>query len=91
MGGQGRGVESRDQRTAETQQSGTARHQGGTGNVFVATGVMDNQGEGRGQEGNAVSSTKDRRKCEGLPEHERRHQKRVYRVGRDRLESGSVG
>eukprot|EP00972_Heterocapsa_arctica_P029079 4277982-Heterocapsa_arctica.AAC.1 len=47
VGGQGRGVEDRDQITYETEQSGTEHHQRGAGIDFAATGAMENQGEGR--------------------------------------------
>eukprot|EP00972_Heterocapsa_arctica_P002682 397671-Heterocapsa_arctica.AAC.1 len=52
---------------------------------------MENQGEGRVQEGDALSSAEDRFQCEGLPEDERGHQKRICRAGGDRLEPSSVG
>eukprot|EP00972_Heterocapsa_arctica_P041829 6167186-Heterocapsa_arctica.AAC.1 len=58
MGGQGRGVEGRDQRTVETEQPGTDDHQRSTGNSFVAAGVMEDQREGRVQEGNVVPPRK---------------------------------
>eukprot|EP00972_Heterocapsa_arctica_P044520 6571383-Heterocapsa_arctica.AAC.1 len=79
MGGHGRGIEGRNQRTAETEQPGAARHQGGTENSFVATGVLETQGEGRVQEGDVVPSAEDRFQCEGLSEHERGHPKCLCR------------
>eukprot|EP00972_Heterocapsa_arctica_P045968 6782252-Heterocapsa_arctica.AAC.1 len=91
MGGQGRGVEDRYQISYEAQQPGTEHHQRGTGSDLFATGTMENQGEGRVQEGNDLPSTEDRPECEGVPEEEIGNQESLFGVRGDRMESGSVG